>query len=164
MFRPMRRAHQQLPKEETELIVRSATSGVLALMGDDGYPYTVPLSHVYHNGTLYFHGAKDGHKADAVRRYDKASFCVVASDDVIPSRFTTHYKSVIAFGRVREVTDAKEKAEATMALAMRFGMHHMDRGREEIAEVGDRLFMVALDVEHMTGKESLELWESRKKG
>ena len=122
MFRKMRRARQALSHEETELILRSGTSGVLALLGDEDYPYAVPLRYVYHDGRIYFHGAMDGHKADAVRRHSKASFCVIAADDVIPSRFTTHYRSVIAFGRVREVEDAAEKREAIMALAKRYGM------------------------------------------
>ena len=161
MFRKMRRARQALSHEETELILRSGTSGVLALLGDEDYPYAVPLSYVYHDGRIYFHGAMDGHKADAVRRHSKASFCVIAADDVIPSRFTTHYRSVIAFGRVREVEDAAEKREAIMALAKRYGMQHMERGEQEIREEWTNLFMIALDIEHMTGKESLKLMQSR---
>lgn len=161
MFRPMRRIRQQLPHEEAESILRRTTSGVLALLGDEDYPYAVPLSHVYHNGRLYFHGAMDGHKVDAVRRHPKASFCVIAADDVVPQRFTTHFESVIAFGRVREVKDPQEKREAIEALALRYGAQHMERGRAEIQDEWDRLFMIALDIEHMTGKQSRELMESR---
>ena len=161
MFRSMRRIRQQLAHEEAEAILRRTTSGVLALLGDDDYPYAVPLSHVYHNGKLYFHGAMDGHKADAVRRHAKASFCVIAADDVVPHRFTTRYRSVIAFGRVREVKDANEKREAITALAMRYGAAHMARGREEIAQEWDHVCMLALDIEHMTGKESKELTDER---
>lgn len=161
MFRQMRRTRQQLPKSEAEAILHAGTSGVLALLGDEDYPYAVPLSYVYHNGKLYFHSGMNGHKADAVRKHDKASFCVVAQDDVVPSRFTTRYRSVIAFGRVREVQDAAEKRESMIALARRYGMGHMERGNAEIEESWDHLLMIALDIEHMTGKESLELTESR---
>ena len=155
MFRPMRRTGQQLPDEEARAILSNATSGVLALLGDEDYPYAVPLSHVYHNGKLYFHGAMNGHKADAVRRHPKASFCVIAADDVVPQRFTTRYRSVIAFGRVREVLDETEKREAIEALARRFGSAHMKRGEEEIRESWDHLCMIALDVEHLTGKAAM---------
>ena len=161
MFRQMRRTRQELPKNEAEAILHAGTSGVLALLGDEDYPYAVPLSYVYHNGKLYFHSGRNGHKADAVRKHDKASFCVVAQDDVVPSRFTTRYRSVIAFGRVREVQDAAEKRESMIALARRYGMGHMERGNAEIEESWDHLLMIALDIEHMTGKESLELTESR---
>ena len=74
MFRPMRRHTQQLTHEEAVALLEKATSGVLALSGDEGYPYAVPISHVYADGKLYFHGAKTGHKVDAVTREPKASF------------------------------------------------------------------------------------------
>ena len=162
MFRKMRRTGQALPMEEIEQILASCTSGVLALLGDEDYPYAVPLSYVYHNGKIYFHGAMDGHKADAVRRHDKASFCVIAADDVVPARFTTRYLSVIAFGRVREVLDTAEKRESLMALAKRYGMQHMERGEKEIRDEWNNVCMIALDIEHVTGKGSLELMQGRK--
>ena len=161
MFRQMRRPRQQLPQNEVEAALHAATSGVLALLGDEDYPYAVPLSYVYHNGRLYFHSAMAGHKADAVRKHDKASFCVVIRDDVVPSRFTTRYSSVIAFGRVREVLDPAEKRESILAFAERYGMSHMERGKAEIEESWDHLMMIALDIEHVTGKESLELTQDR---
>ena len=163
MFRKMRRFRQQLPQEEAELILRSSTSGVLALLGDDDYPYALPMSHVYHNGKLYFHGAMDGHKADAVRSHPKASYCVIAQDDVVPHRFTALYRSVIAFGRVREVESDEEKRDAIMALAKRYGAQHMPRGEAEIQQTWKRLMMIALDIEHMTGKESRELMADRER-
>ena len=75
MFREMRRKKQILTPEKSIEILKKGTSGVLALSGDDGYPYAVPLSYVYENSMLYFHGAKEGHKIDAIRTCDKASFC-----------------------------------------------------------------------------------------
>lgn len=47
MFREMRRKKQRLSKEECDRILYNGTSGVLALHGDDGYPYAVPVSYVY---------------------------------------------------------------------------------------------------------------------
>jgi nitroimidazol reductase NimA-like FMN-containing flavoprotein (pyridoxamine 5'-phosphate oxidase superfamily) len=105
MFRTMRRFRQQLTHEECERILAEATSGVLALSGDDGYPYAVPLSHVYQDGKLYFHCAKEGHKLDSIRRNEKVSFCVIAQDEVIPAKRTTAYISVIAFGKAVIVDD-----------------------------------------------------------
>lgn len=77
MFREMRRSRQQLTREEAEAVLSRGTSGVLSVLGDEGYPYGVPLSYVYHDGKLYFHWARSGHKLDAVRACHKASFCVV---------------------------------------------------------------------------------------
>ena len=77
------------------------TSGVLALAGDNGYPYALPISYVYSDGKIYFHSAKSGHKIDAVKRCEKASFCVIAEDNIIPEEYTTYYKSVIVFGKLK---------------------------------------------------------------
>ena len=78
MFREMRRKRQALSKEACEQILKDGKTGVLALLGDDDYPYTVPLNYCYENGKLYFHCAKSGHKIDAVKKCAQASFCVIA--------------------------------------------------------------------------------------
>ena len=83
MFREMRRKTQQLSQKECEEILRNATSGVLGVIGDGGYPYTVPVSHVYKDGVIAFHCAKTGHKIDAIRNNEKVSFCVIAQDEVM---------------------------------------------------------------------------------
>ena len=112
MFRDMRRKNQLLPQEEAEAILRQGTSGVLSLLGDGGYPYGVPLSYVYHNGKLYFHCAKAGHKLDAIRREGKCSFCVIGQDQVVAEKYITLFRSVIAFGQVRVLEDDGEKRAA----------------------------------------------------
>ena len=89
MFREMRRKNQQLLEEDTAAILREGSSGVLSVLGDDGYPYGVPLSYLYEEGRLYFHCAVSGHKLDALRREAKASFCVIAQDEIVPKKYTT---------------------------------------------------------------------------
>lgn len=83
MFREMRRSRQALPQEEVVAILDRGTHGVLALAGDEGYPYALPISYVYADGKLYFHCARSGHKLDAISRCPKASFCVVDQDQVV---------------------------------------------------------------------------------
>ena len=130
-FRPMRRKRQQLSDAEAADILRHATSGVLALLGDEGYPYAVPLSYVFVElpseadgqsaealglpaRRLIFHSAVAGHKVDAIRSCPKASFCVVEQDQVSEERFTTLFRSAIAFGRIRILADDAEKLEAIL--------------------------------------------------
>ena len=117
MFRDMRRFKQVLTENECIEILNNNTNGVLALSGDEGYPYAVPLSYVYFDGCIYFHSASEGHKIDSIKRNGKASFCVVAEDNIVPEKFTTYFKSVIAFGRVELIEDEKEKINALMLLA-----------------------------------------------
>ena len=163
MFREMRRINQQLPEDVAIKILDSATSGVLSVIGDDGYPYGVPLSHTYANGKLYFHCAKAGHKLDAIRACDKASFTVIAGDDVeYTGSFTTFFTSVICFGRIRVLEGDEVKRAAHMVLADKF-----DGGlREEwIASTDkslDRMEMLEFTIERMTGKEAKELMMARR--
>ena len=117
MFREMRRKKQALPPEECAAILTKGTSGVLALAGGAGYPYAVPLSYVFAEDRLYFHCAKSGHKLDAIRQDDRASFCVVGQDQIVPEAYTTWFRSVIVFGTVRILEDPAEKRAAIEMLA-----------------------------------------------
>lgn len=111
MFRKMRRFNQMLDEESIQEVLKKGTSGVLALAGDDGYPYAVPISYAYdpQNNCFYFHGAKTGQKIDAITRNEKASFCVIDKDQIVSERFTTYFRSVIAFGRMQVIVDDTEK-------------------------------------------------------
>ena len=91
------------------------TSGVLALLGDGGWPYAVPLSYAFDGEKLYFHCAREGHKLDAIRREARASFCVVDRDEVVPAEYTTYFRSAIAFGRVRVIEDEVQKRAAAIS-------------------------------------------------
>jgi len=126
----MRRNRQILSETESIEILNNGTAGVLALLGDDNYPYTVPISYVYSNNKIYFHGAKSGHKIDAIRKCDKASFCVIAQDQVMPEEYTTYYRSVIAFGKIRILEDATEKKRAVEKLAKKYYPADSEEGRE----------------------------------
>ena len=109
IFREIRQKKQELSRQEIADILHKGTSGVLALLGDNDYPYAVPISYVYDDGKIYFHGAKNGHKIDAIQRTAKASFCVIDKDLVVPEEYTTYFRSVIAFGKIRVIEDDREK-------------------------------------------------------
>ncbi|HIV03490.1 MAG TPA: pyridoxamine 5'-phosphate oxidase family protein [Candidatus Aphodoplasma excrementigallinarum] len=162
MFRPMRRSRQALPKEECEQILRRGSSGVLALYGDGGYPYAVPLSYVYENGKLLFHCAKAGHKIDAIRHSAKASFCVIDQDHVVPEEYTTYFRSVIVFGEVRVLEEEAEKRAAVEALAIKYAPQDTAGSRRRaIEQEWAPLCMLELSVAHMSGKEAAELAKTR---
>lgn len=164
MFREMRRKSQLLSEKESLSIVNEATSGVLAVLGDEDYPYAVPLSHAYQDGKIFFHCAKSGHKLDAIARSQKASFCVVGQDLVVPEQFTTVFRSVIAFGRVRPLEDPAEKRAALEILAAKFSPDHEEGRLKEIDTLFSNVVVLELAVEHMTGKEAIELVKEKKSG
>jgi nitroimidazol reductase NimA-like FMN-containing flavoprotein (pyridoxamine 5'-phosphate oxidase superfamily) len=149
----MRRFRQQLSHEECERILAEATSGVLALSGDDGYPYAVPLSHVYQDGKLYSHCAKEGHKTDAIR----------GNDEVIPAKRTTAYISVIAFGKAVIVDDESGLRRIAGLIGEKFSADYPEDCRTETEQMiaADRMYCLEITVEHLTGKCGLEVLRTR---
>ena len=160
-FRDMRRKRQQLSESESIGILQKATSGTLARLGDNGYPYAVPISYVYHEGKMYFHSALSGHKVDAIRQCDKASFCVIEQDDVQPKKYTTFFRSVIAFGRIHVIEDEAEKLSTARMLGNRYNPNDEENLQKEIESGFSRMLMIRFDIEHLTGKEAIELVRQR---
>ena len=109
----MRRKKQIISEKECIGLLEKGTAGVLALSGDNDYPYAVPVSYVYYNCKLFFHGAKTGHKIDAIRKCSKASFCVIDQDHIVPEEYTTYFRSVIAFGKIRIMENETEMLQLT---------------------------------------------------
>jgi nitroimidazol reductase NimA-like FMN-containing flavoprotein (pyridoxamine 5'-phosphate oxidase superfamily) len=151
----MRRSKQLLSVDDAVVVMDRCTNGILACLGDEGYPYAVPLSYVYLDGKIYFHSAKEGHKVDAVAKNPKVSFAVVDEDTIVSEEYTSHYRSVIAFGEAR-IADGDERLKAFKALVEKYSG---DRPEDEkIREISNcmQADIVAIDVAHMTGKVAKE--------
>ena len=158
----MRRHRQELSREECREVLERRTSGVLALVGDDDYPYAVPLSYALDGDRIIFHSAREGHKIDAIARCPKASFCVVDEDDVHPAEFTTYFRSVIVFGQMRVIEDDAEKRAAAELLGRRYGPDLPATAcEEEIDRFWSGLCMLELRIEHLSGKQAKELMPPR---
>ena len=162
VFRPMRRKRQQLSMAQCEEILGRATYGVLSVIGDNGYPYGVPVNYVYREGKLYFHTAVAGHKVDAMRAHDKVSMTVVDKDDVGRDEYTTYFSSVIVFGHVRFIDNDAEKLQALTWLGQRFNPGDDAGLKHEIDKGFSHLHMVEITIDHITGKEAIELVARRK--
>ena len=158
MFREMRRNKQQLSEEETVKILEQGSYGVLSVLGDEGYPYGIPLNYIYDNNKIYFHCAMEGHKLDAIKRNEKVSFCVTAEDLVVPEKYTTYFKSVIVFGTGRIMENGPDKNEITKKLAIKYYPQDSEAHRTELIEKDcKRMCMVEITIRHMTGKQAIEL-------
>lgn len=161
MFRKMRRFKQLLSNEVAVEVLERNTGGTLALLGDEDYPYAVPISYVYTDGKIYFHSAKEGHKIDAIKNHDKASFCVIDKDQIVPEKYTTYFRSVIAFGKIRIVEDKSEIRKFATILAMKYSADFAEGIPEEIDSTINNMVIIEMEIEHMTAKEAIELVKSR---
>ena len=153
MFRPMLRKRQQLPEEECVQILKEQLRGVLSLLGDDGYPYGVPINHYYceEDGKLYFHGGKLGHKIDALRRDPKASFCVYDAGTREEENWYLKFRSVVVFGTVSFVEDETKMIDITRKLSHKFTQDD-DYIEKEIRGFAAGTLMFCLTPEHISGK------------
>ena len=153
MFREMLRKKQQLPEEECIEILKNELRGVLSVIGDDDYPYGMPINHFYceEDGKIYFHSGRKGHKIDAMKRHDKASFCVYDQGFRREGEWALNIRSVIVFGRIEFIEDKEKIYEIARHLSHKFtdDEEYIER---EIVRSGPGTLMFALVPEHMTGK------------
>lgn len=153
MFREMMRKNQQLSQEECIAVLKNEPRGVLSVLGDDGYPYGMPMNHWYceADGKLYFHSGLKGHRSDAMAACDKASFCVYDQGYRREGEWALNIRSVIVFGRLHRVEDEAVALEFVRRLSDKFtdDTEYVER---EIAQAADHTLFFALEVEHMTGK------------
>ncbi|MCC8060162.1 MAG: pyridoxamine 5'-phosphate oxidase family protein [Clostridiales bacterium] len=153
MFRKMRRSKQELSQEECQSILKEEKRGVLSVHGDDGYPYGVPMNFFYdpEDGMLYFHGAKEGHKIDAIKSDDKVCFTTWSQGSRDADGWSWYVDSVIAMGRAKLIQDAQK----TIDIARKCGLKYYPEAEDvekEIQRDGSRLQIIALSIEHLTGK------------
>ncbi len=153
MFREMIRKKQQLTQEECIDILKKELRGVLSVLEDDDYPYGMPLNHYYceRDGKIYFHSGKLGHKIDAMKRHDKASFCVYDEGFRKEGDWALNIKSVIVFGHIEFIEDVETIYSIAAELSRKFTKDE-DYISREIARSGPRTLLFALVPEHITGK------------
>ena len=151
MFRKMRRAKQELSKDECIDILTNEPRGVLALLGDYDYTYALPMSHVYVDGKIYFHGAKTGHKSDAVKKHEKVSYCVMDKGVLNDDGWSYTFRSVIVFGKITTLTDKDEKIDRLTYLGDKFFPTHEETVKE-INRLIDKTEVFEISIDYMSGK------------
>ncbi len=151
MFRKIRRTEREIGIDKACEILNNADYGVLSLIGDNGYPYGVPVNYAYVNGKLYFHStSQESHKLDAIRQNNKVCFTVIAKHDVVLDELSTNYESVIVFGAAHIIDEPSEKTAAMGKM-----MSVLGRGTKYATEHGcgaTAYVMVEITPEHISGK------------
>ena len=157
MFRPMRRPKNAIPDEQAKKLLREEKRGVIAMNGDDGYPFAIPVDYFYDETAwkIYFHGAKSGYKVDALRRCDKVCFTVYGGETIREEAWAPYLRSVVVFGRCRLL----EQSPETMALLKRFAMKYYPEEQladAEIRQDGAAAQLFEIEIHHLSGKEVQE--------
>ncbi len=153
MFRELIRKKKQLSAEACRYVLRTERRGVLSVIGDEGYPYGMPMNHFYNDddGCIYFHCGKIGHRLDALRACDKVSFCVYDSGKAAPGDWALDVNSVIVFGRMEIIDDMQQIVDITTRLSRRF-VHDEEYIKAEIRDHGHLTLLLKLKPEHICGK------------
>lgn len=151
MFRNMRKKEREIDAAQAKEILERCEYGILSTVGDNGYAYGVPLSYVYIDNAIYFHCAVEGQKLDNLKISDKVSFCVVGQTCILPDKFSTKYESVIVFGRAKEVF-GDEKKKALIEIINKYSPDYMDNGLEYIQKADERVKVIKISLEYLTGK------------
>lgn len=153
----MRRKRKQIDKESAETLLAQSRRGVLAVNGDDGYPYAIPINYFYDrkNQKIYFHGARVGHKVDALKKCDKVCFTVYGNETVKEDPWAPFLQSVVIFGRCH-LMETDEKAMALLKqLAMKYYPNEQ-LADAEITQSGKAVQLFEIEIEHLSGKEIQE--------
>ena len=158
MFRDIRKKKNALSLEDTKKLLHNERRGVLAVHGDDGYPYGVPVNYFYdeENEKIYFHGARAGHKIDALKRDDKVCFTVFGNEKIKEENWAPFMQSAIIFGRCHLLEDQNEAIKRVAQFAMKY-YPSKELVDAEVKEDGHVVQMFEIDIEHMSGKEIKEI-------
>lgn len=157
MFRPIRKKKNEISVEASTALLHSSRRGILALHGDNDYPYAIPVNYLYdeENQKIYFHGSRVGHKVDAIKNCNKVCFTVFGNETVKEEAWAPFLQSVVVFGRCHLVDDQV----MAMVLLKRFAMKFFPDesiADEEIARSGKAVQMYEIEIEHLSGKEVQE--------
>lgn len=153
MFREVARKKQCLSQEKIIEILKTEKRGVLSVIGDEGYPYGMPMNYWYNeeNRKIYFHSGKKGHKIDAMAANNKVSFCVYDEGYRNDGEWALNISSVIVFGKVRVVENFEEAMEICRCLSLKY-TPNVEYIEEEIQKFGKATLCYELCPEHITGK------------
>lgn len=153
MFRELTRKNKKITHEECTEILKNEKRGVLSVLGDNGYPYGMPMNHFYNedDGNIYFHCGKIGHRLDSLKKNDKVSFCVYDEGFRNDGEWALNIRSVIVFGRIEIIDDLETVADISGKLSLKF-TNDEEYIRNEIEKLAKGTLILKLVPEHICGK------------
>ncbi len=157
MFRPVRKKINEIKIEEAKKLLHQSRRGVLAVIGDNNYPYAIPVNYLYdeENEKIYFHGSRAGHKVDAIKNCDKVCFTVIGNETIKKETWAPFLQSTVIFGRCHLIQDQSTAMILLKKFAMKFYPNE-SMVDEEIAVFKKATQMYEIEIEHLSGKEVQE--------
>ena len=157
MFRPMRRKSRAISNDDARALLATEKRGVLAVNGDDGYPFALPINYFFDTDAnkIFFHGAKSGHKVDALRRCDKVCFTVYGNEHFTEGEWAPYVQSTVVFGRCRLIDDPTATVARVRELALKY-YPSAQEAEEELARDIKGVQLYEIEIEHLTGKQVRE--------
>lgn len=157
MFRKLRKIKNEINQTEVKELLKTSRRGILAMNGDDGYPYAIPVNYLYDEAEekIFFHGAKAGYKVDCLKASEKVCFTVLGSEMIIDEVWAPYVQSAVVFGRCKLIDDNQIAMKRLKDFAMKYYSRE-DMVLDEIKASGKATQMFEIDIEYMTGKEVQE--------
>ena len=157
MFRTIRKKKNEISTEDAKELLRTSRRGILAVNGDDGYPYAIPINYFYDEASekIFFHGSRVGHKADALKACDKICFTVIGQETLKAEPWAPYVKSAVVFGRCRLIEDTEYALKMLRQFTMKYYPDEQTMN-EEIARCAKAVQMFEISIEHISGKEVQE--------
>ena len=157
MFRSVRKKQNEISTEEAKELLRTSRRGILAVNGDDGYPYAIPINYYYdeENEKICFHGSRVGHKVDALKTCDKICFTVIGKETVKEEAWAPYVRSAVIFGRCHLIEDREDTLKRIKQFAMKYYPDEQTAD-EEIERSAKAVRMFEITIEHISGKEVQE--------
>ena len=152
MFREIKLKDNALDDKEAIEIIKKGSFGVLSTIGEDGFPYGVPLNYTYFDNCICFHCAQKGHKIENIDFNNKVSFGVVTKSDVLANEFDTDYESAIAFGKATVVNDDSEKKDILLSVLNKYSSEYVKAGNNYMQKYWDETKVVKIKIEYLSGK------------
>ena len=158
MFRAIRKKKNEISINAAKDLLRSSRRGVLAVNGDEGYPYAIPINYLYdeENNRIIFHGAKAGHKVDSLKKNDKICFTIYGNETIKEEKWAPYLQSVVIFGKCHLV----ENKDETISMLKKFALKYYpneEMVNKEIEFSGRGVQMFEIEIEHLSGKEVQEI-------
>jgi len=161
---PLRRTDKAMDEARARALLAAGYAGRLATVGDDGWPYCVPLLYVWMDGEVWVHNtAAMGHLRANVDHEARVCFEIDEPGETFAyGRFecdsSVAYRSVVAFGRIRVVAERADKQRFCEGLMAKYARPDWDKPEAQRPKGFfprlDQITVYAIAIERITGKET----------